>query len=122
MNFTYLEIQDGRHPLQELSVPSFISNDTALGGTTGRIHVISGPNSSGKSVYMKQVGMIVYLAQVGCWVPAAAARIPLMDRVFTRIQTVESVSLGLSSFLCDINQVRGLDEPRVYYYRIGNLE
>jgi DNA mismatch repair protein MSH5 len=55
---------------------------------------------------MKQVGLIVYLAHVGCWVPAAAgARIPLTNKLFTRIQTVESVSLGLSSFLCDVNQV-----------------
>ena len=85
---------------------SFISNSTVLGGDKGRIHVLSGPNSSGKSVYMKQVGLIVFLGQLGCWVPAAAARIPIFYQLFTRIQTVESVSLGLSSFLCDINQVR----------------
>ena len=81
-----------------------------MGETTGgRIHIVTGPKSSGKSVYMKQVGLIVYLAHVGCWVPAAAARIPLTDKLFTRIQTVESVSLGLSSFLCDVNQVGGGD-------------
>jgi DNA mismatch repair protein MSH5 len=76
-----------------------------MGEESGRLHVVTGPNSSGKSVYMKQAGLIVYLAHVGCWVPAAGARIPLTDKLFTRIQTVESVSLGLSAFLCDVNQV-----------------
>ena len=69
------------------------------------MHLLTGPNSSGKSVYMKQVGLIVYLAHLGCWVPAQEARIPVTDRILTRIQTVESISLGMSSFLCDINQL-----------------
>jgi DNA mismatch repair protein MSH5 len=75
-----------------------------MGEAGGRVHVVTGPNSSGKSVYMKQAGLIVYLAHVGCWVPASRARIPLTNKLFTRIQTVESVSLGLSAFLCDVNQ------------------
>ncbi len=82
-----------------------------MGEAGGRIHVVTGPNSSGKSVYMKQAGLIVYLAHVGCWVPAAAARVTLTDKLFTRIQTVESVSLGLSSFLCDMNQVGLANSP-----------
>ena len=100
-----LVIKEGRHPLQELSVTDFIPNSSWLGGEGGRVHLLTGPNSSGKSVYMKQVGLIVYLAHLGCWVPALEARIPIMDRILTRIQTVESISLGMSSFLCDINQL-----------------
>ena len=76
-----------------------------MGEKGGRIHVVTGPNSSGKSVYMKQAGLIVYLAHLGCGVPAAGgASVPLTSKLFTRIQTVESVSLGLSAFLCDVNQ------------------
>merc|ERR1712013_586347 len=100
-----LVITEGRHPLQELSVTNFIPNSCWLGGEGGRIHLLTGPNSSGKSVFMKQVGLIVYLAHLGCWVPAQSARIPVMDRILTRIQTVESISLGMSSFLCDITQL-----------------
>jgi len=100
-----LVIKEGRHPLQELSVTDFIPNSSWLGGEGGRVHLLTGPNSSGKSVYMKQVGLIVYLAHLGCCVPALEARIPIVDRILTRIQTVESISLGMSSFLCDINQL-----------------
>ena len=56
-------------------------------------------------MFLIKVGLIVYLAHVGCWVPARSATIPLLDNIFTRIQTVESVSIGVSSFLCDVNQV-----------------
>ena len=52
-----------------------------------------------------QVGLIVFLAHVGCWVPASEATVPILDSIFTRIQTVESVAIGVSSFLCDVNQV-----------------
>ena len=100
-----LVILKGRHPLQELTVTNFITNDTQMGGRYDKVHLITGPNSSGKSVYMKQVGLIVYLAHLGCFVPAAKAVVPLMTRIFTRIQTTESVSVGMSAFMCDINQL-----------------
>ena len=79
-----LEIVNGRHPLQEKTVIPFIPNNTCMGEKGGRVHLLSGPNSSGKSVYMKQVGLIVYLAHLGCWVPANSATIPLVDNIFTR--------------------------------------
>ena len=100
-----LAIRGGRHPLQELTVTQFIGNDTRLGGDAPPLHLLTGPNSSGKSVYLRQVGLIVYLAHLGCWVPAAAATIPITDRILTRIHTVESVSLGMSAFQCDLGQV-----------------
>ena len=67
--------------------------------------LLTGPNACGKSVYLKQVGLIVYLAHLGCYVPAEHARIPLTDSIQTRIQTQESVELGMSAFMSDLNQI-----------------
>ena len=69
------------------------------------MHVLTGPNSSGKSVYMKQVGLVVFLAHLGCFVPASAARVPLLEKIFIRINTVESVGLGMSAFMSDLNHL-----------------
>ena len=101
-----LKIKKGRHPLQELTLPHhFIANDTAMGRTGGKTHLLTGPNSSGKSIYLKQVGLIVYLAHLGCFVPAKAAEIPVVDQIFTRIVTYDAVSLGISAFFCDLMQL-----------------
>ena len=100
-----IRIKDGRHPLQETTLNNFIANDTEMGSHGGRVHFLTGPNSSGKSVYMKQVGLIVFLAHLGCFVPASVASIPVLDRINTRITTTESISNGMSSFMCDINQL-----------------
>jgi len=100
-----LKVRGGRHPLQELSVTQFIANDTNIGEDAARLHLLTGPNSSGKSVYLKQVGLIVFLAHLGSWVPAMEAQVPLTDRLLTRIQTVESISLGMSAFQCDLAQI-----------------
>ncbi len=75
-----MHIQNGRHPLQELCSPTFVPNDTRL-GETARMAILTGPNACGKSVYLKQVGLIAFLAHIGSWVPAEAAVIPLMDKV-----------------------------------------
>ncbi|KAF3764856.1 hypothetical protein M406DRAFT_259223 [Cryphonectria parasitica EP155] len=116
-----IQIKDGRHPLQELVVPSFIANDTLLaGGSGGReedhsvvlddmeelpnVMVMTGPNHSGKSVYLKQVALIVFLAHIGSFVPAARACIGLTDRLLTRIATRESVSRNESAFAIDLKQ------------------
>ena len=77
-----VKIQAGRHPLQELCTPTFIPNDTTL-GERSRMAVLTGPNACGKSVYLKQVGMIALLAHLGSWVPAEVAVIPVMDRAST---------------------------------------
>ncbi|KAJ8127600.1 hypothetical protein O1611_g6036 [Lasiodiplodia mahajangana] len=122
-----LHIEGGRHPLQELVTPSFIPNDCFMAGGPGdHTHehedtspsevvddvlespsavVLTGPNHSGKSVYLKQVGIIVYLAHIGCFVPAEHARIGLTDRILTRIATRESVSRAESAFATDLRQV-----------------
>ncbi|XP_009687119.2 mutS protein homolog 5 [Struthio camelus] len=98
-------IKDGRHPLMELCAKTFVSNPVNSGEATGRIKIITGPNSSGKSVYLKQVGLIIFMALIGSYVPAAEAEIGAIDGIYTRIHSRESVSVGLSTFMIDLNQV-----------------
>ncbi|KAJ3280380.1 MutS protein msh5 [Borealophlyctis nickersoniae] len=102
-----LHIVKGRHPLQELCVDVFIGNDTKLGETEedARAMLLTGANFSGKSVYLKQVALIVYMAHIGSFVPAESAFIGLTDKIFTRIQTRETVSKIQSAFMIDLHQV-----------------
>uniref|UniRef100_A0A2K5TPJ3 MutS protein homolog 5 n=1 Tax=Macaca fascicularis TaxID=9541 RepID=A0A2K5TPJ3_MACFA len=99
-----VRIQNGRHPLMELCARTFVPNSTECGGDKGRVKVITGPNSSGKSIYLKQVGLITFMALVGSFVPAEEAEIGAVDAIFTRIHSCESISLGLSTFMIDLNQ------------------
>ncbi|KAK3362851.1 muts domain V-domain-containing protein [Lasiosphaeria hispida] len=114
-----IDIVDGRHPLQELLVPSFIPNNCIIAGGPGNddlgeenastegnpaIFILTGPNNSGKSVYMKQVALIVYLAHIGSYVPATRATIGVTDRILTRIATRETVVDDESAFLVDLKQ------------------
>uniref|UniRef100_A0A674EEL8 MutS protein homolog 5 n=1 Tax=Salmo trutta TaxID=8032 RepID=A0A674EEL8_SALTR len=94
-----------RHPLLELCSPMFVSNSFLSSETLGRVKIITGPNSSGKSIYLKQVGLIVFMALIGSDVPAKEAEIGLVDGIFTRMQSRESVSVGLSTFMIDLNQM-----------------
>ncbi|KAJ8305871.1 hypothetical protein KUTeg_016416, partial [Tegillarca granosa] len=101
-----IEVKGGRHPLQEICCSPFVPNDIFNGQeNSGKIKVLTGPNASGKSVYLKQVALIVYLAHIGSFVPAEEAAIGPVDRIFTRIKSFESVSVGLSTFMLDINQM-----------------
>lgn len=97
-------IRNGRHPLQELTVDTFVPNDTYL-SQEKFIGIITGPNNSGKSVYVKQVGVIVYLAQIGSFVPCELAIIGLCDSIMTRVSSVETISSMQSSFTIDLTQV-----------------
>uniref|UniRef100_A0A8C0RSZ1 MutS protein homolog 5 n=1 Tax=Canis lupus familiaris TaxID=9615 RepID=A0A8C0RSZ1_CANLF len=99
-----VRIQNGRHPLMELCARTFVPNSAECGGDRGRVKVITGPNSSGKSIYLKQVGLITFMALVGSFVPAEEAEIGAVDAIFTRIHSCESISLGLSTFMIDLNQ------------------
>jgi DNA mismatch repair protein MSH5 len=107
---TVLLIKNGRHPLQEITVKTFIPNDTILTSSKGLspVAIVTGPNCSGKSVFLKQVGIIVFLAHIGCFVPAEEAAIGVVDRIFTRIQSTESVSLAQSAFTIDVKQIRSI--------------
>ncbi|XP_076592847.1 mutS protein homolog 5 [Chaetodon auriga] len=100
-----IAITQGRHPLLELCSPVFVANSFQSSETQGRVKIISGPNSSGKSIYLKQVGLIVFMALIGSDVPAKEAEIGLVDGIFTRMQSRESVSVGLSTFMIDLNQM-----------------
>ncbi|XP_035493224.2 mutS protein homolog 5 isoform X2 [Scophthalmus maximus] len=100
-----ITVKQGRHPLLELCSPVFVANSFQSSESQGRVKIITGPNSSGKSIYLKQVGLIVFMALIGSDVPAKEAEIGLVDGIFTRMQSRESVSVGLSTFMIDLNQM-----------------
>ncbi|KAA8491241.1 DNA mismatch repair protein MSH5 [Porphyridium purpureum] len=98
-----LEYEDGVHPITECLVPGFIPNSLSM--HTGHVGVITGPNFSGKSVFMKQTLLIVYLAQIGCFVPARCARLPIFFELFVQMRGFESCADDQSSFSADCAQV-----------------
>ncbi len=99
-----LHITAGRHPVIEAVLPpgSFVANDVTISADEGRIHILTGPNMSGKSTYLRQIGLIVILAQIGSFVPAESAEIGLVDRVFTRVGAVDNLARGQSTFLVEM--------------------
>ncbi|OYT71551.1 MAG: DNA mismatch repair protein MutS [Chloracidobacterium sp. CP2_5A] len=99
-----LVIEDGRHPVVEARVAGFVPNDARLNNSTDRLLVITGPNMGGKSVFLRQVGLIALMAHVGSFVPARRARIPLMDRIFTRIGASDNVARGRSTFMVEMTE------------------
>ncbi|XP_048763209.2 mutS protein homolog 5-like [Ostrea edulis] len=105
VNEDVINIKGGRHPIQEVCCSPFVPNDTLSDQAGGKMKVLTGPNASGKSVYLKQVALIVYMAHIGSFVPAESAVIGCVDRIFTRIRTLDSVSVGLSTFMIDVNQM-----------------
>ncbi|XP_035829807.1 mutS protein homolog 5 [Aplysia californica] len=100
-----IDVTAGRHPLQELCCSPFVPNDTSIGTSKGKVKLITGPNACGKSVYLKQVALIVFLAHIGSFVPAEKASIGPVDRIFSRIKSLESVSGVFSTFMQDLIQV-----------------
>ncbi len=97
------EIRDGRHPVveQTLLKEKFVPNDTEFAGNE-RIQIITGPNMSGKSTYLRQVALIVLMAQMGSFVPASSAKIGLVDRIFTRIGAQDEIQVGQSTFMVEM--------------------
>ena len=102
-----IEIQAGRHPVVEKmrSDALFVPNDTLMGAKEDRISIITGPNMAGKSTYMRQVALIVLMAQVGSFVPAHDAHIGVVDRIFTRIGASDDLSAGQSTFMVEMTEV-----------------
>ncbi|GMP52403.1 hypothetical protein CsSME_00018227 [Camellia sinensis var. sinensis] len=98
-----LDIQNGRHVLQEMTVDTFIPNDTKI-QDDGRINIITGPNYSGKSIYIKQVALIVFLSHIGSFVPADAATVGLTDRIFCAMGS-KFMNAEQSTFMIDLHQV-----------------
>ncbi len=105
-----IDIRDGRHPVVEKAVfpETFVPNDTRLDGRENRFLIITGPNMAGKSTYIRQVALIVILAQMGGFVPAASARIGVADRIFTRIGAADNLARGQSTFMVEMNEVAGI--------------
>ena len=105
-----ISITDGRHPVVEamLTDSLFVPNDTHLGGADHQVSIITGPNMAGKSTYMRQVALIVLMAQIGSFVPARSARIGLTDRVFTRIGASDDLASGQSTFMVEMSEVASI--------------
>ena len=102
-----LDIRDGRHPVIETQLPvgeSYIPNDLQLDIESEQIILITGPNMSGKSALLRQTALIVLMAQMGSFVPASAARIGLVDKVFTRVGASDNISGGESTFMVEMNE------------------
>ncbi|MGD0205732.1 MAG: DNA mismatch repair protein MutS, partial [Dehalococcoidia bacterium] len=97
-------IRDGRHPVVERMLPpaAFVPNDTHLSNQDAQIIILTGPNMAGKSTYIRQVALIVLLAQMGSFVPAASARIGIVDRIFTRVGALDDIAAGQSTFLVEM--------------------
>ena len=102
-----IEIREGRHPVVErvLKDSLFVPNDTFLGEKEGRTAIITGPNMAGKSTYMRQVALIVLMAQMGGFVPASYARVGVVDRIFTRVGASDDLSAGQSTFMVEMTEV-----------------
>jgi DNA mismatch repair protein MutS len=105
-----IRIKDGRHPVVERMIDHdlFIANDTLLDNHKNSISIITGPNMAGKSTYMRQVALIVLMAQIGSFVPAKSADIALVDRIFTRVGASDDLSSGQSTFMVEMNEVANI--------------
>ena len=100
-------ISKGRHPVIETTIRDgvFVSNDLYLNGSDSSMLLITGPNMAGKSTYMRQLALIVLMAQAGCFVPAESARIGLCDRIYTRIGASDNIAMGQSTFFVEMSEL-----------------
>lgn len=108
---TKLEIKDGRHPVIEKQLPlgeSYVTNDVVLNRDEQQIIMITGPNMSGKSAILRQTALIVLLAQMGSFVPASAANIGVVDKIFTRVGASDNISMGESTFMVEMNETASI--------------
>ena len=106
-----LDIKEGRHPVIERLLPpgeKYIANDTLIDTENNQILIITGPNMSGKSSYLRQTGLIVLLAQIGCFVPARSASIGIVDKIFTRVGASDNISKGESTFLVEMHEAANI--------------
>ena len=105
-----LVIRDGRHPVldQNLVDEKFVPNDTELDGENIRMAIVTGPNMAGKSTYIRQVALIVLMAQIGSFVPAESAELGLVDRIFTRVGASDDLARGQSTFMVEMNETANI--------------
>lgn len=98
-------IQNGRHPLQEILIDdTFVPNDACINGEH-RVNIVTGPNFSGKSCYARQIGIITYMAHIGCFVPCDSAQISIVDHIYARFSGAETCAVPQSSFQLDLTQM-----------------
>lgn len=109
-NENYIYIKNGRHPIVEQSIglDQFISNDTLIGKDDKTLQIITGPNMAGKSTYMRQVALIILMAQVGSFVPADACDISISDAIFTRIGASDNLAKGDSTFMVEMKEMSNI--------------
>jgi DNA mismatch repair protein MutS len=109
-NTLRLVIKDGRHPVldQNLVEEKFVPNDTSLDGETARLAIVTGPNMAGKSTYIRQVALIVLMAQIGSFVPAESVENGLVDRIFTRVGANDDIGRGQSTFMVEMNETSNI--------------
>ena len=106
-----IDIKQGRHPVIETELPlgeQYVPNDVMLDNERQQIIIITGPNMAGKSALLRQTALIVLLAQVGCFVPAEAAKIGLVDKIFTRVGASDNISLGESTFMVEMTEAANI--------------
>lgn len=106
-----IDIREGRHPVIERMLPAgeeYVSNDVLLNGDAQQIIIITGPNMSGKSALLRQTALIVLMAQMGSYVPANAATIGLVDKIFTRVGASDNISLGESTFMVEMHEAASI--------------
>jgi DNA mismatch repair protein MutS len=110
-NGNIIDIKGGRHPVIEQRLPvgeAYITNDVFLDSDSQQIIIITGPNMSGKSALLRQTGLIVLMAQMGCFVPAKEAKIGLVDKIFTRVGASDNLSSGESTFMVEMNETASI--------------
>mgnify|MGYP003309519385 CR=1 FL=1 len=102
-----IDIKAGRHPVVELMLRDemFVPNDVYIDTKSSRMSIITGPNMSGKSTYMRQTALIVLMAQIGCFVPADSAKISVVDKIFTRVGASDDLTAGQSTFMVEMSEV-----------------
>lgn len=102
-----IRIEGGRHPVVEKALPigNFVANDTEIGSDENRIQILTGPNMSGKSTFMRQVALIQLMAQIGSAVPAQSAQLPIVDKIFTRIGASDHLAAGDSTFMVEMREM-----------------
>ncbi|MFM7768410.1 MAG: DNA mismatch repair protein MutS, partial [Bacteroidota bacterium] len=108
---TVLDIKNGRHPVLERQMATgeaYVPNDIALNPDSQQIIIITGPNMSGKSAILRQTALITLMAQIGCFVPATAASIGIVDKIFTRVGASDNISSGESTFMVEMNETSSI--------------
>ncbi|MDQ8200995.1 DNA mismatch repair protein MutS [Pelagicoccus enzymogenes] len=113
-----LDIEQGRHPVVEQMLRkdsqglagshAFVPNSIGISASNNQIHLITGPNMAGKSTFIRQVALITLMAQVGCWVPASAAKIGIVDRIFSRVGASDDLARGNSTFMVEMNETANI--------------